>query len=1027
MKAWLGTILLVVTSSFAVAAGCGSPQVVNQNGDVNGSGASAGSGGTGTGTGASGGTLSFGDGGDSTGSCPSSCAELNANCGFVTDTKCGGVVQCGTCSTAGEVCGGQEANRCGKGNTTTPTDGGTCTASSCTDLGAECGSVSDPACPGTVVDCGNTKCPGMCTGGKCSTTSCTPKGDAATLCAQAGLQCGTTSDGCDGTVDCGSCAAGTEACTAGVCVPVGCTVDPATTCKGKGYSCGSVGNNCGVEEVCGPSACSTPGWTCGGGSDSSGNPIPGVCGCTGACSQIPTCDPGTTTTLTGKVFDPAGRNPLYHVLVYIANNPSDPNLKSFPAGITCDVCGATAAGSPLVSTPGQTDPPAGEYSGVDGSFTLKNVPTGNVTLVIQLGRWRRTFPITVAKSCQANSVPNLLMPSTQAQGNIPLMAMVTGKADSLECVLRKIGIDASEFTNPSGTGRVQFYLGDTAPGQSIDGAIADGGNTPPQSQLFANNAINNYDMTILACQGGEYDESTNQTALRKYADAGGRVFATHYEYTWLRHNDGNPSNLTDPTADNWSQVAQWHVDENDRSATDDASSPITGIIDKISNPKGNAFQAWLEAVGASVPNSGTTTVYVVRHDTDFISPVAGRTQQWLYRNGDKTAGKCAVTQAACNGSGTAGGTCAAKVCTIATSKACTTNTDCTPMVCSNNPTNSCTQNSDCGGNGKCRANTCADNSCSGTDYSSEETPLHFTFNTPVNLVQNLNTTPPAVQCGRVLFSDFHVDNASENSTQKYPSQCALNVSRSPTNTKGTCSTDANCTGTCSGGLCPWGSACTKNADCASTCSGGVCLDPMTAQEKLLEYMIFDLGSCVPTTTCTPKTTCPAGQDCGFAPDGCGGLVACGTCPTGTQCGVPTANKCGTISCTPKACPSGQECGFASDGCSGSVNCGTCPSGQSCNDGKCSTTVCTPKSCTDQGIECGQAGDDCGNVISCPTCPAGDSCIAGKCVPLTCTPKTCKDQGIACGQAADGCGNLITDCGDCPSGDLCVTGQCVHVN
>ena len=43
--------------------------------------------------------------------CPSTCAQLNANCGAVADTFCGGVVQCGAC-TAG-VCGGAAPSMCG--------------------------------------------------------------------------------------------------------------------------------------------------------------------------------------------------------------------------------------------------------------------------------------------------------------------------------------------------------------------------------------------------------------------------------------------------------------------------------------------------------------------------------------------------------------------------------------------------------------------------------------------------------------------------------------------------------------------------------------------------------------------------------------------------------------------------------------------------------------------------------------------------------------------------------------------------
>ena len=85
---------------------------------------------------------------------------------------------------------------------------------------------------------------------------------------------------------------------------------------------------------------------------------------------------------------------------------------------------------------------------------------------------------------------------------------------------------------------------------------------------------------------------------------------------------------------------------------------------------------------------------------------------------------------------------------------------------------------------------------------------------PVNLVEDLSATPPALQCGRVLFSDFHVEDADEN-RQDLP--CPLRRGlhqRTRLRTGG-------------------------------KCVGGYCLNPMTAQEKLLEYMIFDLGSCVP--------------------------------------------------------------------------------------------------------------------------------------------------------------------------------------
>jgi len=118
MRTWFGSILFVVLATFAVASGCGSkPEVVNggDNPDLD---ASVGGGSSGsTGTGANGGGLVLGaDGGDGgMGSgCQSSCEDLKANCGFVSDTICGGVVQCGTCP-KGEFCGGDGPSRCGVG------------------------------------------------------------------------------------------------------------------------------------------------------------------------------------------------------------------------------------------------------------------------------------------------------------------------------------------------------------------------------------------------------------------------------------------------------------------------------------------------------------------------------------------------------------------------------------------------------------------------------------------------------------------------------------------------------------------------------------------------------------------------------------------------------------------------------------------------------------------------------------------------------------------------------------------------
>jgi hypothetical protein len=777
--------------SFAIASGCGSPDVINGGtgpaaGNAN-TGGDAGSGNNGNGATSGGLIIGTGEGGDQGNGCPSTCEQLNANCGTVTDARCTGVIECGKCKD-GEFCGGDGPSRCGTGTG----EGGACNGTDC--------------------------------------MSCMPK-----------------------------------------------------TCSDLGFTCGPAGDTCGGKLDCGSNTCAIPGWTCGGGSKL------GVCGCTGACSQVPDCTtaPKKTTTLSGKVYDPAGNNPLYHVFVYVANKPDDPDLKTFPKGITCDVCGATAAGSPALGADGM----AGTYTDETGTFNLTNVPVGKgLTVVIQLGRWRRVFTLDINTPCDVNAVPDktLLMPSKQSQGNIPLMAMVSGNADSLECVLRKMGIADTEFTDPAGGGRIQFYLGTDGPGtggksgQKIDAA------TPQQSALFAKDAtgqpvINGYDMTILACQGDTYQQAVaDQATLRSYAASGGRVFVTHYSYTWLYKNDANTAQKG--VADNWSEVAKWNQDEKDR------PDHGVGIVDLVSNPKGNAFNAWLHAVGASPGAAGianSTDVVQVRHDTDSVSSVAGQTQQWLHRVGQKT---CSRSGASCETTA-----CAAKVCTVNTNATCTTDGDCAPggaKVCKNKAGfPACANDAACGGSGNCVAQTCATQTCNASSYPGKSLPLHFTYNTPVNLVEDLTTTPPALQCGRVLFSDFHVEDAQENNFT-FPAYCDN--------------------------------------------------EPMNSQEKLLEFMIFDLGSCVPPVKeCKPAATCPAGDDCGYAPDGCGGLVSCGVCPTGEACGVgnpPIPNKCGKgmQMCVPTTCAAQNlDCGPAADGCGAKIDsCGMCAAGELCVMGKC---------------------------------------------------------------------------------------------
>ena len=183
--------------------------------------------------------------------------------------------------------------------------------------------------------------------------------------------------------------------------------------------------------------------------------------CIGLQCSVPNCSGGQTTTVTGKVYDPASLNPVFNAVVAIPNGTVVP----IPAGVSSDPCG----GAPLPAAVSFA------YSATDGSFTLTGVPVGaSIPLVIQIGRWRRVTTINTsgltcghsqnispAASCQASYATTAAcptrLPRTQGEGNIPHIAIATGGLDAIECMLYRMGVSSSEYTDENGSGRVHIF------------------------------------------------------------------------------------------------------------------------------------------------------------------------------------------------------------------------------------------------------------------------------------------------------------------------------------------------------------------------------------------------------------------------------------------------------------------------------------------------------------------------------------------------------------------------------------------
>lgn len=184
---------------------------------------------------------------------PTTCTAQGRSCGTASD-GCGGTLNCGTCAP------GQACSIAGVCTTPPPSN---CVHSECIagmKLTTTCSSCAQKVCS-TDSYCCNVSWDSLCVSeaksmcSSCGGATCTP-----TTCSAQGKNCGSISNGCGGTLSCGTCATG-QTCTNNVCTgsspPSGsCAHSQCTTGAKLTSGCTAcVGSICGVDPYC----CNT-GW-----------------------------------------------------------------------------------------------------------------------------------------------------------------------------------------------------------------------------------------------------------------------------------------------------------------------------------------------------------------------------------------------------------------------------------------------------------------------------------------------------------------------------------------------------------------------------------------------------------------------------------------------------------------------------------------------------------------------------------------------------------------------------------------------
>lgn len=490
--------------------------------------------------------------------------------------------------------------------------------------------------------------------------------------------CGFMSDGCGSGYDCSSTAnqalggivcSGGATCTGanntcattvvdlGVCTP--------TTCAALGHQCGLAMDGCGGSLNCWPTAaqeCPNANQVCiPQGPMNVQTCVSGSQGCSGAlCDSVPTCSGMPPTRLTGTVVTPGrsagggtfiNRVPVPNAVVYIPADTTSalPDIFEGVDGSNPLSCGRCADEKFVADGLSVL---AGAVTDYRGQFTLEGrIPVGvPFNIVIKVGKWRRVvqIPAGTTTACATATLTQELtrLNATPTDGlagtHLPKIAISTGDVDEMECVLRSIGIAESQFTVPSGSGRIHMYRGN---GASIS-------NIPNETNLYRNaTTLNGYDIAIFDCQGeADADYPNYISNMRNYVNSGGRLFASHWAYNWITSDTTATSGMVNSAA--WNGSGSTSDDEG-------YISLPTGSTQRAgaNAVKAPAFRDWLDYMGALDWSGGNDPAglplnYPNPPQFEIIDPrdlagatVGSFTDEWVYRT---TSGNPRVQQLSFN-------------------------------------------------------------------------------------------------------------------------------------------------------------------------------------------------------------------------------------------------------------------------------------------------------------------------------------------------------------------------------------------